>query len=288
MKTSAIGWTDYSGGNLNFVTGCTPASEGCRECYARRLFERFGRDFSQVTIYPEKLARLRTQAFPEWSPKRGAPHRPMLFPVDMGDLFHPDVPDAFIGQAFQTMAARRDVVWQVLTKRAERLHYLLYVWAMRGELDLRQHPHIWVGVTVENQAAAATRIPRLLWIPAAVRWVSVEPMLGPVHIGDANISWLTCNDSQEYIYDDEGTIDHECCESFAMGWGHFHGIDWVVCGAESGPNRRQYDEEWALALRSQCREAGVPFFYKQGSGERPGMHDSLPGVLVAQEWPHGA
>lgn len=277
MKRSPIAWTDYSGGNLNFVTGCTPVSAGCRECYARRLFERFGRDFAQVTTYPEKLARLRTQRFPEWSPKRGAPCGPMVFPVDMGDLFHEDVPEPFIAEALDVMAARDDVIWQVLTKRPARLRHMIWwlgecwpgdsplnaVWEALGHWPA----NIWLGVTVEDQQAAEERIPMLLNTPAAVRWLSVEPMLGPV----------------DMIAACDVVIGKDMDVPVVDGWGRW--IDWVVCAAESGPNRRPFDVQWAVDLYEQCRYAGVPFFGKQASGVTPGTPLVLPGIGEVQQWP---
>jgi len=294
MKQSAIGWCDYSGGNLNFVTGCTPVSAGCVNCYARSIYERFGKDFSRVQVHPDKLARLAKQRFGvpvhlnngavEYvSPKRGG-HRPMCFPVDMGDLFHEDVPDAFIMEALTVMLHRPDVIWQVLTKRPERMRAHLHeYWRDTGDGALVPMPNIWFGVTAENQAMADERIPILLDTPAAVRWVSVEPMLGPVRLNDGYSSWLTCTDTQEYHdYEDS---DHECCESFAMGCGHFHGIDWVVCGGESGANRRPFDTAWAVALYEECRQSGTPYFFKQSGALKPGTGAVLPGVGVVQEWP---
>jgi len=94
MKQSAIGWTDFSGGDLNFVTGCTPVSEGCKNCYAKAIYERFGRDFD-VTIHPQNIMALRRHDWPKWSPKRGPGYKPMAFVCDTGDLFHENVSSPF-------------------------------------------------------------------------------------------------------------------------------------------------------------------------------------------------
>jgi len=259
MKTSAIGWTDYSGGALNFVTGCTPVSAGCAHCYARAIYRRFGRDHSVVATHPDKLYEVAGMLFPLHSPKRGPGHRPMAFVCDTGDLFHEAVPDVFIGEAIEMMAKRKDVVWQVLTKRPERMQHFLDTWEeaytyypemMMEEYGLEfPFPHIWLGVTAEDQATADERIPLLLDTPAAVRFVSVEPMLGPVSLA-----------------------------------GYPRGIDWVICGAESGPDRRPFDPAWAADLYRECQRAGVAFFGKQASGLRPGTPLLIDGE-VRQGWP---
>jgi protein gp37 len=248
VKTSPIGWTDYSGGALNFVTGCTPVSAGCAHCYARAIYRRFGRDHSVVTTHPDKLYQLAGMLFPAHSPKRGPGHRPMAFVCDTGDLFHEAVPYAFLFDAFVRMERETAVTWQVLTKRAKRMHDILNT-GTPGKLLSR---HVWLGVSVEDQATADERIPLLLDTPAAVRFVSVEPMLGPVSLA-----------------------------------GHPRGIDWVICGAESGPDRRPFDVAWAADLYRECREAGVAYFGKQASGLRPGTPLLIDGE-VRQGWPAGS
>lgn len=251
---SAIGWTDYSGGDANFVTGCTPVSAGCRNCYARAIYERYGRDFSQVQVHGLKLYNLyRWKPSTPW--KRD---RPMCFVCDTGDLLHDEVPAAFIATAVDLMRERQDIEWQVLTKRLGRIEELLgYI----GDWP----SNIWLGVSVENQATADERIPLLLQVPAAVRFVSVEPCLEKVNLG---------------LYDLRRNAQggYEAVR---------HGLNWVICGAESGPNRRPFDVDWAVGLYEQCREEGVPFFFKQSSALRPGQDDELPGIGSVKEWPNG-
>ncbi len=261
---SKISWTDYSGGDANFVTGCTPVSPGCANCYARAIYERFGHDFSLVEWHTDKLLRLAAWRPANFVSKRDNPQQadrvwpPTVFVCDTGDLFHEDVPVAFMVQAFELMTERADVDWLVLTKRAGRMQVFVTSWhgGYHHEAEKRPPgcrplaPNIWLGVTAENQETANERIPLLLEVPAAVRFVSVEPMLMPTNL-------------RPYL----------------------PGLDWVICGAESGPNRRPFDVAWALDLYERCREAGVPFFYKQGSALKPGQDAELPGFGVVQEWP---
>lgn len=240
ISRSKIGYCDYSSGDANFITGCTPVSEGCRNCYARAIYERFGLDFSQARVHEDRLDRLYAwQPRPPW--KRD---RPSVFVCDTGDLFHEAVPFEFIDDAVSIMNQRSDIDWLILTKRPVRM---LAWWRQTHE---RLGDNLWIGVTAENQTRAEERIPLLLELPAAVRWVSVEPMLTPVDL----FSWLP-------------------------------DVDWIVCGGESGPKRRPFEVSWALDLYEQCQWAGTPFWYKQGSAFRPGQDAKLPDYGVVQQWP---
>lgn len=242
MKTSAIGWADFSGGDLNFVTGCTPVSESCENCYARAIYNRFGRDFSKVTWHEDKWLRAMRMPFPMAGNKRGGFSRAICFVCDTGDLFHEAVPTEKIIWALEAMRYHDDSVdWVILTKRPERMREIV------SGLRFSLLSHIWLGVTAENQARADERRPILLDTPAAVRFVSFEPLLGPVRAD-------------------------------------LRGISWAVVGGESGPHRRPFDVRWAVALYEQCKNAGVPFFGKQGSGLRPGTSLLINGQEI-HEWP---
>jgi protein gp37 len=278
MKTSAIGWTDFSGGDLNFVTGCTPVSEGCQNCYAMAIYKRWGRDFDTVKVHEDKRDRLYPGKWPEWSPKRGEGHRPMAFVCDTGDLFHDAVPDEFIWYAFNTMLACHDMVeFQVLTKRPERMRIFVTDYLRRRNLPASHLHNIWLGVTVENQQRADERIPILLDTPAAVRFVSVEPCLSPVDLSGYMPEW---DHRPEHEYWRAAFPDTDGKKILVQP-----GIDWTIVGAESGPSRRPFDVAWAVDLYEQCKDAGVPFFFKQGSDLRPGQHAELPGIGKVQEWP---
>ncbi len=252
MRTSNIGYCDYSGGDLNFVLGCTAVSAGCANCYARRIYERFGKDFSKVTVYPEKLARLL-----KWRPKppykRGAGSRPLAFVVDMGDLFHKDVATNIIRRFLVLVWDRPDVDWLVLTKRPKRMREELLRWCATTP----PLPNLWLGVTVENEDNL-WRIDELLKTPAALRWVSMEPMLGPIdmepYLGPVHVDSLGVRPRNNWDY-----------------WRA--GLDWLVIGAESGPDRkrRPLRWDWAWDVLEVGRREGVPVFLKQDSGPHPGV-----------------
>ncbi len=262
MRRSAISWTDFSGGDANFVIGCTPVSEGCWHCYAHGWAVRNGRDFAQVCIYPDKLARLSKWNAPQDGNRRGPHSKPMVFVCDLADLFHIRVPEGFAAQAFDMFLSRPDITWQVLTKRPERMRHVVAGWL--AQHAMRQVPaHIWLGVTAENQKRAAERLPVLLSIPAAVRFVSVEPMLEAVALRP---------------HDDFSDYGH------GRAWLRSDGISWIVCGAESGPSCRPFNVGWAQNLHEQCQAAGTAFFFKQGSAARPGLNCLLDGQEVKQ-WP---
>jgi len=193
---------------------------------AKRLAGRAGYhalDPFGVTLHHDKLA----QPLKWKKPCR-------IFVCSMGDLFHQDVPDKFIELVWQTMYEAKQHVFMVLTKRPERM----LDWISRS-MYLSNAPlqNVWLGTSVENQATADERIPILIETPAVIRFVSVEPMLGPV-------------------------IAHE----YMRGFGRFYtdtALDWVICGGESGPGARPMHPDWARDLRDQCQQASVPYFFKQ-------------------------
>lgn len=233
------------GKTWNPVTGCTKISPGCAHCYAARMAHRLaGRcgyppapNEFKVTLHPEKLS------------EPGKWRKPsMVFVDSMGDLFHPDVPDAFIEMVFLRMANFYWHTFQVLTKRAERMQQFVTALDAKEIIGdvVRPFRNIWLGVSAENQKCADERIPLLLQTPAAVRLVSVEPMLSAVNLSPYLPILLP-----------DGT------PVFSYRQGLKVGLDWVICGSESGPGARPAMASWVLSLRDQCQAAGVPFFLKQ-------------------------
>lgn len=215
-QASSIEWTDAT---WNPVTGCTKVSPGCKNCYAQRMAmrlyamgqERYRNNFS-VTLQPD-LVNLPSR----WKKPR------RIFVNSMSDLFHDRVPTGFITRVFRQMEACPWHSFQVLTKRSERLAEIAHA--------LPWPPNVWMGVSVEN-SEYTYRIRDLLNVPAAVRFLSIEPLLGP------------------------------------LGRYRLAGIDWVIVGGESGPRCRDIDESWVRSIRDRCISQEIPFFFKQWGGTR--------------------
>lgn len=279
VRRSGIGYADFSGGDTNFIIGCTPISPGCAHCYAHELVQnRQGRDFSEIRLYPEKLRRLNYTKFKENGVpfRRGPGSRPIVFPVDLGDIMHKDVPYNFIQPALWTMENRSDADWLVLTKRPARL----------AEFYPDGWPeNIWPGTTVESQDYV-WRIDKLLQVKASVRWLSLEPMLEEINIRD-----ILHGMPEPYGGGHRGYVTHDMAldaenlslEGMDLGWQEpewqqtVEPPNWVVVGAESGSKRRPFDENWAEQVQADCQGAGISFFYKQGSHRFPGRDDVLDG-----------
>jgi len=216
---SEIEWTDAT---WNPVRGCTKISPGCKHCYAEAFAERFrgvsGHPYEQgfdLRLVPDKLAEPLRWATPK-----------TIFVNSMSDLFHEEVPDGYIEQVAHVMQMAHWHTYQVLTKRAERLRDLLQTkLVFASELS-----HVWWGVSVENKKHGLPRVACLRKTPAAIRFLSVEPLLE--ELGELNLS----------------------------------GINWVIVGGESGHGARPMEKDWVLKIRNQCRAAGVAFFFKQWGG----------------------
>jgi protein gp37 len=218
---TSIEWTDAT---WNPVRGCSKISPGCKNCYAERFAERFrgvpGHPFEQgfdVRLIPEKL-----QDPLRWkSPKK-------IFVNSMSDLFHESVPDSYILQVAQVMREANRHIFQILTKRHDRMCHLL-----SGLLrDFAKESHIWWGVSVENKKNGLPRLRKLQNTPIAVRFLSIEPLL-----------------------EDLGEID-------------LTGIAWAIVGGESGPGARPMRAEWVRSIKKQCGRQKIPFFFKQWGGTR--------------------
>jgi len=244
IKRSNISWTDYSGGDGNFTirgsnAGDCEVSEGCANCYAKKILQRNPKSPKETKYYPEKLTRLVKTKFVEGDVpfRRGKGSRPMVFVCDMGDLMHPLVPTDFIESAIRKLGEREDVDWQILTKRPKRLCYV--------ETPYGWPENVMIGVTIESRKHIE-RIGEILEGTMAKTFVSNEPCL------------------ERFTKDD---IEH------AKDWC----VDWWICGAESGDNRRPFDIQWAKDIRDYCEEFDIKFFFKQGSSFAPGKFDTIDG-----------
>lgn len=281
MGNTKIEWTEKS---WNPVTGCTKISPGCQNCYAERVSKRLrGRcgypaeDPFRVTLHPERLEEPLRWRKPS-----------KIFVCSMGDLFHEAVPFDFIDRVFKRINGSPQHDFLILTKRPERMREY-FARSMKfpcavcqgtgcsycldhgyQNWEMKPYSNVWLGVTTENQEMADKRIPILLQIPAAVRFVSVEPMLSPVRLILARRYCTNCN-YLHWSYNPAGSgfvyKEVYCPEcGFAYGYHSPEGnssIDWVICGSESGQNRRPANIEWIRSLKNQCVDADVPFFLKQ-------------------------
>lgn len=242
---SKIEWTDASWNPIRGTKGnwhCTKVSEGCRNCYAERMNKRFfGLDYT-VGADTMRLDEDRLGDPIRWKKPR------RIFVCSMTDLFHERVCRGWIWCLAKVMAECPQHTFQILTKRPARA---LETWSLREYLP--PLPNVWFGVSVEDQETADARIPILLEIPAAVRFVSYEPALGPVDLDG-------CDADPDSPY-----------------------IDWVIAGGESGPAARPADPQWFRDVRDDCRRAGVPFFMKQMARREP-----IPDDLMVREYPNDA
>lgn len=233
---SSIEWTNMT---WNPVTGCTKVSQGCKHCYAERMakrlkamgVERYQSGF-KLTLHDDLLD----------LPKRWREPK-LVFVNSMSDLFHEKVPVEFIQRVFETMSECEQHIFQVLTKRASRLR------AVAPELEWPQN--VWMGVSVEDERVAH-RIEDLVSTPSQVRFLSLEPLIGP--LPNLNLK----------------------------------GIHWVIVGGESGPGARPMKSQWVKDIRKQCRAAKVPFFFKQWGGPRKDLAGRLLDGRTYDEFPRSA
>jgi len=299
---TGIEWTDAT---WNPVTGCTKVSEGCDHCYAETIAHRFAGTKAypngfDVTLRPERLDQpLRWQR-----PRR-------IFVNSMSDLFHKDVPDEYVARVFAVMALAPQHTFQVLTKRPGRMRSFVQdvckcgrhgpmahlrssmMWAvskanpdrMPGVPDDAEQlvqrvewplPNVWLGTSVENQKWADVRIPLLMETPATVRFLSCEPLLGPITLTRLHAYCPT--------HDFTGGFCSGPCPDVRLP-------DWVIVGGESGPGSRPMHPEWARSLQDQCQSVGIAFLFKQW-GEWAPMFDGttalhFPGPNVVNLAPDG-
>ena len=226
---TGIKWTKET---LNLVVGCHKVSPGCAKCYAeavtKRWPDKFPEGFRNVTLKPERLEIPR-----RWKKPR------LVFVNSMSDTFHDDVPDDYLREMWAMFADTPQHTYQILTKRPERMAELCH-WDT-GILPWLTN--VWLGVSAENQKYWDERVPYLQHVNAGVKFVSCEPLLGPINI-----------------------------------WALSSLVHWIIVGGESGPGRRPFDRDWARNIRDRCQASGIPFFYKQGSALHAGKDDLLDGV----------
>lgn len=241
----------FRGETWNPITGCTPASEGCKNCWARRVAQRLKGRYGYPEEEPFRPGTFHGGRLDQ--PRRWQRPR-VIFVSGMGDLFHAAVSHEQLNQVFGVMLRSPEHIFLLLTKRPGRA--ASYV--AESLLPVTPPPpNIWLGVSVENQRRAQERIPELLRIPAAKRFVSCEPLLGEVELDTPNMRALMefrrgeLNDAGEEILEDKPRLD------------------WVICGGESGSGARPMHPDWARNLRDQCGVAGVPFVFKQWGSWAP-------------------
>jgi len=293
MKKHKIGWLNRPGTmgeSWNPVVGCSKVTAGCVNCYAERMAWRLAT--MNVLGYRGVVDRLTPAYSPRWKGKtvlvESALEKPLrwkkprtVFVCSMGDLFHENTPDEWIDCVFAVMALCPQHTFIVLTKRAERMaeyfdNEQTVVRVLMAKLDAAMEnmltmplvldlplPNVWLGVTAENQEQADRRIQHLLRTPCAVRFVSCEPMLGPVDLSGYMAGGLTPG-------------------------GFLDGLSWVICGCEAGPGRRPMNHCWADDLLDECIVAGVPFYMKQlqcDNGRVVKELDEFPPTLRVREFP---
>lgn len=311
MAKTGIEWTEAT---WNPIVGCSVVSPGCTNCYAMTMAARLE---AMGTLPHYGGTTQKTKAGPVWTGKLAlAPEASLLAPLrrrkptvyfvnSMGDLFHEDVPDAWIDRVFAVMALTPQHTYQVLTKRSARMR--AYMDQASGRIAdrtiaLREHPlaiargvgpsavvpvphlrpgaqwwplaNVWLGVSAEDQRRADERIPDLLATPAAVRFVSAEPLLGQI---DFNRIPMPQDEDREC----SALHGHEIAGMVGNCIGYIPPLDWIICGGENGP--RPMQPEWARGIRDQCAAAGTAFFFKQWGTHLPAGQAMADGRLWAPE-----
>lgn len=310
---SSIEWTDAT---WQPITGCSVVSPGCTNCYAMRLAG------TRLQHHPSRAGlTTMTKAGPVWNgavrfnrewltQPLGRKKPKLIFVCAHGDLFHESVPDEWIDQVFAVMALAPQHTFQVLTKRAERMRKYMERMRSRWILDLSAAinaignnairvadapgrpapqwplPNVWLGVSAEDQRRADERIPHLLATPAAVRFVSAEPLLGPIDLTALKLEGVTSpfNALQHgSTYTPNAVLNGV---KTTKRFYHTSGqptLDWVIVGGESGPSARPMHPDWARSIRDQCAAAGVAFFFKQWGAWKNGSDFADDAKVVCRD-----
>ena len=258
MNKTNIEYLDYT---WNPTHGCTPASEGCDRCWARLMAHRLAR---MGAAGYDKEDPFRPTMTPECLDHPGRRKKPTRIGVSfMGDLFHDDIPRGYIKSVAGVFMDNPHHTFLVLTKRPERMREIVNSLQGFG-------PNVWLGVTAENQEQADKRISILLGTTATVRFVSVEPMLTEVRFHGCFLKGI-CMEHCESIMGMD-------CEPIEYCGTRDSGIDWVICGGESGPGARPMRPDWVRSIRDECIEANIPFMFKQW-GEWLPFNQRQPGQI---------
>lgn len=257
-QQTGIEWTDMSSNPIRAVRksdgkrghACVHASPGCLHCYSERWngWRGTGLKFNAPALKQVDII----LDYKELTRMCRIPAGKKCFVCDMTDLFGPFVPDKYIIEVFRAMSTNAGAVYQVLTKRPGRMASWTNQYYPGG-----LPPNIWCGASVEDQKWANERIPLLLRVPARVRFLSCEPLLGPL-------------DLSHYLIDDWTRIGDD------VHWHEHPPIHWLIAGGESGHGARPMHPDWARSLRDQCAAAGVPFFFKQWGEYEPYEEDAQP------------
>lgn len=270
-QATKIEWTDVS---WNPVHGCSKVSTGCKNCYAETLSLRYGQTSApwtmrnagqNVMLKPHKLREPLSQAKPWDRPCR-------VFVNSMSDLFHEEVPFEYVEDIFDVMARAQQHIFQVLTKRPERMREYMLVGP--GRLPRPPLPNVWLGVSIENRKWVG-RADVLRQTPAAVRFISAEPLLEGLVGPDDGLPAMA-RSSHPFWRDNMP----------APAQLDLTAIDWLIVGGESGSGHRPFDLQWARDLRDACADTGTAYFLKQVGGSRPGTKlEDLPADLRIREMP---
>ena len=265
---SKIEWTDHT---FSPWAGCTKVSPACDHCYAEGWAKRSGH-VKWGSGQPRRRTSDANWRMPlKWNreaERTGV--RPRVFCASLADVFDNAVDPQWREDLFDLIAATPNLDWLLLTKRIGNVGNMLPV-----PFDFDKHfPNVWIGATIVNQAEADRDIPKLLDVPARVRFLSMEPLLGPV-----DLTHIEVFGGDAEIYPLKGTTD--CVDDEGAPTDDVPALDWVIVGGESGPGARPMSPDWARSLRDQCAAAGVPFLFKQW-GEWIPMLDQAEGVPVRE------
>jgi protein gp37 len=257
-ENSKIEWTTHT---FNPWVGCTKVSPACDHCYAEGWAKRTGQaglwagERRRTSVANWRLPYKWNNAAPLDAP------RPRVFCASLADVFDNQVPEEWRRDLFWMIRETPNLDWLLLTKRPQNIRKMLPDnWA-------DGYSNVWLGTTVENQEAADRRIPPLLATPARVRFLSCEPLLGPV-----SLRWMSGYDYKA----------HQALGESVGQYDAISGLHWVICGGESGPGARRIEEAWAADLKRQCADAGMAFFMKQMSGIRKPLPPIPPHLMLRQ------